>query len=296
MSKGIVLFGINNSSVDYVQLAVMCAAFIKKNMPGTSVALITDTPSKCAHDGKNRWALSDYFEHVILLPEAVKETFENKRIYRDTRYHTVTDRFRNEARSSVYDLSPYDETLLMDTDYLVCNDTLNLIWGSSEDVMINKNAIGLMNDELNHQEFRLSQFGIKMYWATLIYFKKGPKAKMLFGLVDHIKENWDFYKLTYDFPGSMFRNDYAFSIAIHILNGFVESNDFVVSLPDATILTGLDTDQLFAINGPSDVSLFANDKIETWKFYATRLKGLNVHCMNKISLLNNMESIMETLQ
>jgi hypothetical protein len=134
-----------------------------------------------------------------------------------------------------------------------------------------------------------------MYWATAIYFKKSEKAEQLFNLVEYIKQNWTFYKLTYDFPGSLFRNDYAFSIAIHILNGFVDTDEYFPSLPDDAILTSLDCDQFFKIKSSNEMVLFANDKKETWKFYASKIKGLNIHCMNKISLLNHADEIMEVL-
>jgi hypothetical protein len=296
MTRGVVLFGVNNTKIDYVQLCVMAAAFVKKNMPGTSVSLITDEPSYYAQESKGKWSLSDFFDNVVMVPSQFKENFSNARKYKDTRYYGIEAAFRNESRSLIYELTPYDETLLIDSDYLVCNNSLSAVWGSSEDVMINTNATGLLHNKLEGAEFRLNPFGIKMYWATVIYFKKNERAKLLFDLVEHIKENWDFYKLTYDFPGHLYRNDYAFSIAIHILNGFVESDEVVSPLPDDSIFTALDTDQFFKIRSPSDMSFFANDTKETWKFYATRIKGLNVHCMNKLSLLNNMDSIMEVLQ
>ena len=295
MSRGIVLYGVNNGSVDYIQLAVMAAAFIKHNMPGTSVCLITDDHSKKYHDGKGRWELTKYFSHIKFVPEDFKEQFENTRHFKDTRYYHIEDRFRNESRSLAYDLSPFDETLLLDSDYLICNDVFRHVWGSSEEIMMNNKATSLLHKPLNGPEFRLNPFGIRMYWATAIYFKKGEKAKMLFNLVEHIKDNWEFYKLSYDFPGNIFRNDYAFTIAIHILNGHIESTDYVAPLPDDTILTALDTDQFFKINSASDISIFANNPKENWKFYLSRLKGLNVHCMNKLSLINNMEHIMEVI-
>lgn len=295
MSRGIVLFGVNNARVDYVQLAIMCASFIKKNMPGTSVCLITDQGSKDYHAGLGQSNLQNYFEHVILLEEKEAQ-FVNNRAYRDTKYYHVDAQFKNETRSSVYDLSPYDETLLVDCDYLICNNVLSNVWGSVDEIMMNKQAINLLHEPLQGTEFRLNTFGIKMYWATLIYFKKGKKAKLLFELVQHIKDNWEFYKLTYDFPGHLFRNDYAFSIALHILNGFVETDDYAAPLPDDTILTSLDIDQFFKISAPDDISMFVQDPKESWKFYVSRLKGLNVHIMNKLSLLNHMGSIMEVLK
>jgi hypothetical protein len=117
----------------------------------------------------------------------------------------------------------------------------------------------------------------------------------VFELVKHIKENWHFYKLTYNLPGSLYRNDYAFAIAIHLLGGFIEDPTFVPGLPEGSMLTALDTDQFYKLNSATDATFFVQDRKEIWKFYATRIKGVNVHCMNKLSLLNNFEEIMEVL-
>lgn len=289
MSRGVVLFGINNARINYVQLAIMAKSFIKRNMPGTKVCLITDTDSLCAN-----LSATDEFDDVKTIYDA-KELFYNRRTFKDTHYHEVLDRFRNETRSLVYDLSPYDETLLVDCDYLVANNSLSAVWGSQEDVLINKSATSLLHKPLQGPEYRLSPYSIRMYWATVIYFKKSKKAELLFNLVQYIKEHWEYYRALYDFPGNLFRNDYAFSIAIHILNGFSETEEFAPSLPIPSIVSALDTDQFYKINAPDDFTFYANDPAENWKFYLTRLKGVNVHCMNKISLLNNMNSIMRTI-
>lgn len=295
MTRGVVLFGVNNTRVDYIRLAILAACFIKQNMPGVGICLITDEHSKLYYEGLGKPPLNKYFSHVVLLPNK-EEQFENTRAFRDTRYHSVEARFRNETRSSAYDLSPFDETILLDSDYLICNDVLNECWGSDEEIMINNQAMGLDHTRLEGPEFRLNPFGIRMYWATAIYFKKGEKAKLLFKLVEHIKDNWEFYKLTYDFPGALFRNDFAFAIAIHILNGFNPNGGYVTDLPDPVILTALDTDQFFKIRNPKDLSFFMNDRTASWKFQVSRLKGLNVHCMNKLSLINHLDQMMEVLE
>lgn len=289
MSRGIVLFGINNARINYVKLAIIAAGFIRNNMPGIPICLITDKKSQDESE-----SLVKYFDKIIILPEE-DQLFENNRTYRDTQYYHMTDSFKNETRSKVYDLSPYEETLLLDTDYLMCSDILNSVWGSTYDVMINKTAINLLHDPLEGDEDRLNKFGIKMYWATAIYFKKCEKAEELFNLVEHIKQNWQFYKLVYDFPGSLFRNDFAFSIAIHMLNGFEETSEIFPSLPDSSIFTSLDTDQFYKLKSPSELLMFVNDKKDTWKYYISNIKGINVHCMNKISLLNNYDDIIKVL-
>lgn len=295
MTRGIVLFAVNNSKINYVQLAVVASKFIKHNMPGTDICLISDTASIQYWESSTGDQLSCHFTFVKKIPETFQERFSNSRQYRDTRYYKVQDSFRNESRPLVYELSPFDETLLLDADYLIMSDSLSAVWGNSEDFMINERATNLLHGALAPAEIRLNPLGIKMYWATAIYFKKCERAALLFSLVEHIKDNWAFYKLTYSLEGGLYRNDFAFSIALHILNGLVETPTSVASLPDDCILTALDTDQFFKIHSPSEVSFFANDQNESWKFYVSRIKGVNVHCMNKISLMNNMDSILKVL-
>ena len=53
--------------------------------------------------------------------------------------------FKNTARCDVYELSPYNETLLMDTDVAISNNTLANCFDESNDVMLYKDAVELSN-------------------------------------------------------------------------------------------------------------------------------------------------------
>jgi hypothetical protein len=293
MTRGIVTFAFNNERVDYTQLAVAFAAFARRNMADCNICLITDQQGLDWQSYKGHSHPGRYFTDILTIEEAQRQ-FRNSRTYRDTRYYDVTDTFRNELRPSALDLSPYDETLLVDSDYLILSDSLSSAWGSSEDVLLSSSAITLQHRRVADTEHRLNPYGVPMYWATVMYFQKSERARRLFSLMQHIKDNWDFYQLTYDFPGNLYRNDYALSVAVHILNGFEEGDEFK-SVPDAPLLTSFDYDQFYDIHAPNDVSLFVNDATENWKFFVSRVKGINVHCINKLSLLNNMENIMEVL-
>src|SRR5690606_27214653 len=105
-------------------------------------------------------------------------------------------------------------------------------------------AITLEHKAPSDHEVRLDKMGIPMYWATMVYFQKTERAKLLFDLVAHIKEKYDYYQFVYEFPGKLFRNDYAFSIAVHMLNGFLENDEFK-NFPVDTILSSFDIDELF---------------------------------------------------
>ena len=293
MKRGILTFALNNERIDYTQLAVACAAFARRNMADCNICLITDQQGLDWQSYKGHSDPRNYFTDIITIEEAQRQ-FRNNRKFRDTRYYDVMDVFRNEARLTALDISPYDETLLIDSDYLILGNSLSAAWGSSEDVLLSPSATTLQHQPFADAEHRLNPYGIPMYWATVMYFKKTERARLLFDLMQHVKDNWDFYQLTYDFPGTLFRNDYALSVAVHVLNGFEECDEFK-SVPDAPLLTSFDYDQFLDIHAPSEVSFFVNDTAENWKFFVSRIKGVNVHCMNKLSLLNNMENIMEVL-
>lgn len=297
-NRGVLLFAENNERIDYLRLAILCAQCIKNNMGSeTKISVVTTKGSwnNLSNVGTELESLAkSLFDKVIFTNVAYD--IDNSRIYRDTQYHQVTAQFLNRSRSSAYELSPYDETLLIDVDYFVLNGSLNHVWGSNEDFIINKSAKTLLHKPLTGPEFRLNPFGIRMYWATVIYFKKSEKAKLIFDLVSHIKEAWNYYRHVYDFPGGLYRNDFSFSIALHMLNGFVDDNSFVKSFSDPEILTAIDTDQFISFDDKNTVRFYANDPVENWKFYVSKIRGVNVHCLNKISILNNFDKTLEVLK
>ena len=298
-NRGVLLFAENNDRIDYLRLAILAANCIKNNMgAGTKVSVVTSDSSLSAlarYNEKLVGLAKSLFDKIIIIDNRVEQVDDNSRVYRDTRYHSVTAQFLNKSRSSAYYLSPYEETLLIDVDYFVLNGSLNAVWGSNEDFLINKSAKTLLHKPLTGPEFRLNPFGLRMYWATVIYFKKSEKAKLIFDLVSHIKESWNYYKHVYDFPGGLYRNDFSFSIALHMLNGFVDDEDFVKSFADPSILTATDSDQFIGFDDKSTVRLYANDPEATWKFYVSKVKGVNVHCLNKISVINKFDETLEKL-
>lgn len=297
--RGVLLFAENNEKINYLKLAILSATCVKNNMGSdTKVSVITNDYSLGWLNEKERATLKRLFDKVIVIDNSMAfdlDKAENVRLYRDTQYYSIKSQFLNKSRSSAYELSPYDETLLVDVDYFVLNNSLNTLWGGIEDFAINKSANSLLHAPLDGPEFRLNPFGIRMYWATVIYFKKCEKSKLIFDLVEHIKETWDYYRHVYDFPAGLYRNDFAFSIALHMLNGFIDDDDFVKSLPDPAILTATDRDQMINFEDKKTISFLANDPRETYKYYVSKVRGVNVHCLNKLSILNKFDSILETL-
>lgn len=296
MSRGILMFGINNETIDYLKMSIINAKLIKKNMGEIPITVVTSEFALSWEWAKSNKDMIDSCVDLIILPGMggleKPEQYNNKRIFRNTQYYNKTDVFLNQARSTAYELSPYDETLLIDCDYLILSDSLNAVWGCAEDFLISKDAVHLNHGKLNATEWRLNPYGIRMYWATIIYFKKSERSKMVFDLVDHIKNNWRFYSYSYDFPPGLYRNDFAFSIAIHMLSGFQENTDFK-TIPDTPILTSLDKDQLHLCKSASKLIFLVKCLDDDWRFTLQKVNGVNVHVMNKLSLLDISDSILE---
>lgn len=271
------MYAVNNGVVNYLNLAKFNARLVKRHL-NVPVSLVTNEDTlkdEAAAECK------ELFDRLITVDDAYSY---NPRSFKDTRYYSVQGQFHNKARASAYELSPYDETLLIDVDYLIYDDSLSGCWGSLAPLRMNRDAVRVGGTEITGTERWLSPFGPRMYWATVIYFQRSPEAELFFDLVNHAKENWNFYAARYQFPGHLYRNDYAVSVAAHTLSGFQEP-PAIPPLPTTKLLTLLDLDQPFELL-PNGLKVFVNHQQESWKFYALRVENQSVHCINKLALLN----------
>lgn len=139
-----------------------------------------------------------------------QSTFDNRRIDLDTGSARA---WHNHLRWQAHDLSPYDETILLDADYLVLTDRLNLLFHGTSEYLL-----------CHHNEFLASdtrQVGswLDPVWATVVFFRKCEKSRLLFEMVSRIERNYGYYRELFRVQETNFRNDYAFSIADLIING-----------------------------------------------------------------------------
>jgi hypothetical protein len=194
-SKGVILFAFNTDVVDYVAIAEQAARLVHHtlNLP---VTLVTDHGAVTAH-----------FDQTIV----VENTVDNYR----TGYASGT-LWRNGNRYQAYELSPYDETILIDSDYLMLDRSLLTALDTTLDYR-------LIYDNRSPNEWMTGNMGgltINYVWATAITFKKTSRAKMLFDLVGRIQRNYSYYRKLYQVREHNFRNDYAFAMANNMLNGY----------------------------------------------------------------------------
>ena len=271
MKQGIVLFAFNNSDIDYVKQAIYCAKRVKQyiNLP---VQLITDSVDyiESAYPFYKRYI--DVVTYTAAPSDNSVKTFNNG--LDDDRKLT----WKNSARDSAYELSVFDKTLVIDTDLLVSNNKLLACFSTNEDFMI-ASHYNLVNQRAESSFDRVSDKTISMYWATILYFTKSDVAKSVFELVSHIKENYNYYRTVYDITESKFRNDFAFSIAVHIMRGFENSTEWPKQLP-SDMWVSIDQDVLIDVND-NIIKLLAH---RVYDYIPVKLTDATVHVMNKFSL------------
>jgi len=275
-SKGVVLFAHNNELINYVRQAVFCAKQVRLHLD-LPTTLVTSTPD--ALEDTHRAT----FDQVITVEP---QQTSNQKTYRDARNKRVRGNWYNGDRSSVYDVTPYDETIVMDTDYIINNDNLKKCFEFDCDFQIWKGGTYINSNAQFWRILQVSDPSIEMYWATVFYFKKNEKMRLFFNLVQYIRDNWQAYRYVYHIATSNYRNDHAFSMAIHIMNGHEAGAEWPQPLP-GELYYSYDRDQLLDFRDNKFTVLLADPNSPNMK--VTTLPNESLHVMNKMSLERYLE-------
>jgi len=283
VKRGVLVFAHNNRQVDYAKMAIVAGGLAKKHL-NVPVSLVTDQSTV---DWMNQSGLDKQADKVFSTTILVdRPADEQQRRFSDGEADVVAP-FKNSNRASVYDLTPYETTLVIDSDYLIQSDELNNYWDLDSNVMISPYYNDIKGDRVGPLDKWVSETGVWLRWATMFMFKKSPEAEMFFNLVAHIRENYKSFADTYRYDPRMYRNDISFSIARHIMYGFETDCDYalppVLSVPDMDYLYTVDDDKLkFLMRDTNDYTLCTT-------------KGRDIHVMNKQSIIRNIDKLMEML-
>ena len=128
---------------------------------------------------------------------------------------------------------------------------------------------------------KISDTSVDFYWATVVFFRKTKVNEIYFNLIKHIQENYMHYRSVYQFKSNVYRNDFAFSIAAHIMNGYQKGN-FVTSLPGKHYYT-IDKDVLHSIVD-TEIKVLVEKSQRLGEYTLAKFNNMNLHVMNKFSL------------
>jgi hypothetical protein len=246
-SRGVLLFAFNTNQTDYVKIAERASRLISHTLE-LPVTIISDRD--------------------------ITNSLINSKPGKGTAW-------RNGDRYRAYELSPYDETLLLDSDYLMLDNNLLKLFEQSYDYRImthNQSQTGAWSEQMGAYSFPYQ-------WATAILFKKTNKSKMLFDLVGRIQRNYNYYCHLYQISQSNFRNDYAFTIADNLLNGYNQTLDQGIPWPMLTFNEVVES-----------LTLKNNMIVIKEKNRAYLIPRQNIHIMDKDYLLSdNFENFVNSI-
>lgn len=201
--KGALLFAFNTELVDYVKMAVFTAKRINRFL---------DLPVTIVTDSNSRLAEYDYtFDNIIIADP-------------DTSNERNSAAWLNKGRFKAFDYTPYDETVVLDVDYIVNSDRILKTFDIYEDFMCHKNMHFLMQPTVPQE--KLSHVGIDSVWATTMTFRKTKHCENIFNCMKMVQTNYNHYVDLYSMGISYYRNDYALAIALRILNGQLDYNRY----------------------------------------------------------------------
>jgi hypothetical protein len=234
MKSGAVIFAVGAGALDYVAMARWSAVRIDRllQLPTT---LITDQNI----DAK-------IFDQVIKV--------DPSRADRTRWFDDLGDSipWYNLDRCDAFDLSPYDRTLLLDADYVIASDALKTVMDHDR-FWCFRHAISAGGP---HSWDTFGRHGHPQYWATVMAFDKNIQSGFIFDSMRMIRDNWQHYRDLFHIDSSLYRNDYALSMALPLVNGHVHPvmpavASMINVLPEHSLLQE-DQDRFVVEYGPPD--------------------------------------------
>lgn len=171
MNKGFVVLAQNTVETDYIRCAEVLAYSIKKVMPNTSIALVTDDIE-----------YSKYFDYVIALP------------YGDLEPNSIW-KLSNDWQ--IYQASPYEYTIKIEADMYI-PVSIDYWW----DILKQKELVvsstirdfkGKVSENRFYRNF-IDNNNLPDVYNALTYFKKGKLAENFFNTCRYCFENWESLK------------------------------------------------------------------------------------------------------
>ena len=177
MSRGYLVIA-QNSTIDYTRLAYLLALSIKYtqcSVNNISIAITKDTKL----DDKYR----KIFDHVIEIP------FEDD---------AELSEWKIENKWKYFHFTPYDETVILDTDMLFTSDVSHW-WDvmSKQDVVATTKVLTYRHELITSDYMRktFTQNNLPNVYTAFMYFKKqSDLTNDYFAMVEKIFRNWDYFR------------------------------------------------------------------------------------------------------
>lgn len=204
MSRGYIVIAQNSGKVDYLSQAYALALNLKLTQSTVNnIAVCVDSHTKKMITEKHK----NVFDHIIDIPwedaaQGVEWKINNKWKY--------------------YYMSPFDETVILDTDMIFPND-VSFWWDhlSVKDVWACTNVKTYRNEIIvdNYYRTYFKKNNLPNVYTAFFYFKKSDTATELFKMIEIVFNNWErfFFKYMPKGKPEWLSGDVAYALAIQLL-------------------------------------------------------------------------------
>jgi len=290
---GFLYYAYNNEIINYLKLAISSALTGRYQLSKFNAMVVTNSESLASLNDNETALLNELFDLVKV--DDVKQKIKNYRKTTDGEIYYGTNTWINHSRSNAYTDSIYDETIMIDVDFIFQDKNLDKLWGSNSSIMMNRIIIPIINKAHSknthfHPTEKMGSFSIPMYWATVVYFDRSEFSKNYFDVVNHIKENYFYFQRLYQVSDNSYRNDYSFSIALYIANGnHIPSTEW--EIPFKFVLS-TNNDVVYRVD-KQQIKLMIHT--HQWKNpkQLFNVENISLHCMNKVSMTHHYDTFVE---
>jgi hypothetical protein len=205
MSKGFLVLA-QNSDVDYIRQAYALALSIKATQPNiNNISIVT-----------NDQIPENYrtaFDQIIPIP------------FNDAASNSA---WKVENRWKLYHASPYDETIIFDTDMLVLTNIEN-VWKfvADKDIFFTSAVVDYKNRVINDLVYRkmFVSNNLPNLYSGMCYFKKSDTALEFFKLLEFITYNWE--KMYHTVAPKNMQNFYSLDVSAAIAATLLGCDDTI---------------------------------------------------------------------
>ena len=256
MTQGVLIFAFNNEETDYLAMAEWSANNIRRHL-NLPVSVVT-----------NAKYTGTAFDRVIHADAESGGT----RYFED---YDTTVTWHNAGRVDAYRLTPYDQTIVLDADYVVASNNLKRLLSATQDFLCHRLAFDLAGKTDMRGLNTFGNYSMPMWWATVMMFRRSNTAQYIFDSMQMVRDNWQHYRDLYNIDRDTYRNDFALSIALGIVSGHTMKVDEIPwalpsVMPNTQLLRNLHSDSYAIEYTDSD------QKLKHMSF-----EGLDFHAMGK---------------
>ena len=201
-------------NINYELLAINCVNHLKRFMPSMPVCVV------CFAESFSK-ILKKTNRQVDWI--TVLEHFPNSQLRSLSR---ITFQWLNFPRISADLHSPFQKTLMLDTDYLVFSNKLEKKFKYLKSIKTSFNNKLNGNNLNDWNNLNLGKFNVPLAWATLLFWENSKQSELFWYWVKQAVKNWHLFASEFKLNRELIRFDHAASYAIWQLTENLNLTDY----------------------------------------------------------------------